>query len=318
MGKAETAELVSRCAMLAALLEVSAYPKPGNVHRTRDFPGTRYEHFLAGSIALSQAMRVLALKGFEAEERAIGWHDLEIGKNILRAVTDSLGWQSGGNVNLGVVLLFAPLAAAAGASIDEEKRADVVKLRERLGEEVLDSTTPDDAQAVYEAIRLAMTPRVLGEVEDLDVRDDSALIRIQKEGLTLKDVFKRCAERDSICREWVTDFEATFDLGYPYLVKSLGSAGDVNTAVVDTFLFILSKLPDSLIRRKRGLEWALKVSERAKLTLDEGGSGSVNGKEMLIHLDDELQGAGGDLNPGTTADLTAASLFVALLEGWRP
>jgi triphosphoribosyl-dephospho-CoA synthase len=317
MGKAETAELVSRCAMLAALLEVSAYPKPGNVHRTRDFPGTRYEHFLAGSVALSEAMRGLALRGYEAEEGAIRWHDIEVGKNALWAVTDSLGWQSGGNVNLGVVLLFAPLAAAAGASIDEGQRVDVVKLREKLGK-VLDSTTPDDAQAVYEAIRMAMAPRVLGEVEDLDVRDDSALIRIQEEGLTLEDIFNRCAERDSICREWVTDFEVTFDLGYPCLIKSLGSAGDVNSAVVDTFLFILSKQPDSLIRRKRGLEWAIKVSERAKLILDEGGSGSAKGKEMLLHLDDELQGEGGDLNPGTTADLTAASLFVALLDGWRP
>lgn len=317
MGKAETAELVSRCAMLAALLEVSAYPKPGNVHRTRDFPGTRYEHFLAGSVALSEAMRGLALRGYEAEEGAIVWSSLEVGKNALRAVTDSLGWQSGGNVNLGVVLLFAPLAAAAGASIHDGKRADVIKLREKLGK-VLDSTTPDDAQAVYEAIRMAMTPRVLGEAEDLDVLDDSALIHIQNEGLTLKDVFKRCAERDSICREWVTGFEATFDLGYPYLVKSLDSTGDINSAVVDTFLSILSKQPDSLIRRKRGLEWALKVSERAKLTLDEGGSGSAKGKEMLMQLDDELQDAGGDLNPGTTADLTAASLFVALLEGWRP
>ena len=317
MGKAETAELVSRCAMLAALLEVSAYPKPGNVHRTRDFPGTRYEHFLAGSVALGEAMRGLALRGYEAEEGTKGWHDLEVGKNALWAVTDSLGWQSGGNVNLGVVLLFAPLAAAAGASIYEGQRADVVKLRGKLGK-VLGSTTPDDAQAVYEAIRMAMTPRVLGEVKDLDVRDDSALIRIQEEGLTLKDIFNRCAERDSICREWVTDFEATFDLGYPYLEKSLGRAGDVNTAVVDTFLFILSKQPDSLIRRKRGLEWAVKVSERAKLILDEGGSGSERGREMLKRLDDELQDAGGDLNPGTTADLTAASIFVALLEGWRP
>jgi len=303
--------------MLAALLEVSAYPKPGNVHRTRDFPGTRYEHFLAGSVAMGEAMRGLALRGYEAEEGAIGWHDIEVGKNALWAVNDSIGWQSGGNVNLGVVLLLAPLAAAAGATIDEGQRADVVKLREKL-EKVLNSTTPDDAQAVYEAIRMAMTPRVLGEVEDLDVRDDSAFIRIQKEGLTLKDIFNRCAERDSICREWVTDFEATFNLGYPYLVKSLGSAGDVNSAVVDTFLFILSKQPDSLIRRKRGLEWAVKVSERAELILDEGGSGSARGKEMLMQLDDELQDAGGDLNPGTTADLTAASIFVALLEGWRP
>jgi triphosphoribosyl-dephospho-CoA synthase len=317
MGKAETAELVSRCAMLASLLEVSAYPKPGNVHRTQDFPGTRYEHFLAGSIALSKAMRKLAAQGYEAEEGSIGWHDIEIGKNVLEAVTDTLGWQRGGNVNLGIVLLFAPMASASGAAIREERRTDVVSLRNKLGS-VLDRTTSDDVVSVYDAIRMAMTPEVLGEVEDLDVRDDAAPSRINEEGLTLKDVFQRCAKRDSICKEWVTDFETTFEAGYPYLKKSLESSDDINSAVVDTFLFILSEHPDSLIRRKSGLEQAVEVSERAKLILNEGGSSSTGGNEMLRRLDIELQKAGGGLNPGTTADLTAASIFVALLEGWRP
>ena len=197
MGKAETAELVSRCAMLAALLEVSSYPKPGNVHRTRDFPSTRYEHFLAGSVALSQTMRRLAAQGYEAEKGSIGWHDIEIGKNVLGAVTDTFGWQRGGNVNLGVVLLFAPMASASGAAIQEEKRTNVVRLRNKLGR-VLDRTTPDDVVSVYDAIRMAMTPEVLGEVEELDVRDDSAPSRIKEEGLTLKDVFQRCSERDSM------------------------------------------------------------------------------------------------------------------------
>jgi len=62
----EVGDLVARCAMLAALLEVSAYPKPGNVHRLRDVPGTRYEHFLAGSVAMGPAMRKLALGGYDA------------------------------------------------------------------------------------------------------------------------------------------------------------------------------------------------------------------------------------------------------------
>ena len=317
MGKAETAELVSRCAMLAALLEVSAYPKPGNVHRTRDFPSTRFEHFLAGGVALSKTMRELVSQGYEAEEGSIGWCDIEIGKNVLEAVTDTLGWQSGGNVNLGIVLLFAPMASASGAAIREGRRTDVVRLRKRLTR-VLDSTTPDDVVSVYDAIRMAMTPEVLGEAEELDVRDDSAPLQIKEEGLTLKDVFQRCSERDSICNEWVTDFETTFETGYPYLKKSLESSDEINSAVVDTYLFILSMLPDSLIRRKSGIEQAVEVSERARLILDEGGSSSTRGVEMLRQLDVELQRAGGGLNPGTTADLTAASIFVALLEGWRP
>ncbi|MBE0634226.1 triphosphoribosyl-dephospho-CoA synthase, partial [Candidatus Bathyarchaeota archaeon] len=42
------------------------------------------------------------------------------------------------------------------------------------------------------------------------------------------------------------------------------------------------------------------------------------GNKMLWSLDAELKKENGLLNPGTSADLTAASLFVLLLDGWRP
>lgn len=317
MGRRVAGDLVGRCASLAALLEVSAYPKPGNVHRIRDFPDTRYEHFLAGSVALGPAMRGLAVRGFDAAEGRIGWEDVEVGRLALMAVKDSLAWQGGGNVNLGVALLFSPLAAAGGAAIHDSRGIEAAKLRDRLGE-IVRHTTPDDAIHVYEAIRLAMTPRTLGEAGELDVRDDASLERIREEGLTLLDVFHRCAGRDSICDEWISDFKITFEVGHPHLKRALGESGDVNSSVLDTFLSILARQPDSLIARKAGSERAAEVSERAGLILDEGGSSSERGLEMLWELDGELQGAGGELNPGTTADLTAASIFVALLEGWRP
>ena len=37
-------------AQLAMMLEVCAYPKPGNVDRCHDYPDTRLEHFLASTI----------------------------------------------------------------------------------------------------------------------------------------------------------------------------------------------------------------------------------------------------------------------------
>ncbi len=73
MNKADTGEYVRRCATLAALLEVSASPKPGNVHRMRDRPDTRYEHFLAGSVALGGAMWRMAVRGYEAEDGVRRW-----------------------------------------------------------------------------------------------------------------------------------------------------------------------------------------------------------------------------------------------------
>jgi triphosphoribosyl-dephospho-CoA synthase len=316
LDKADAGEYVRRCATLAALLEVSAYPKPGNVHRTRDFQDTRYEHFLAGSVSLGGAMGRLAVRGYEAEGGARRWSEIGLGGLILEAVTDSLAWQGGGNVNLGVILLFAPIAAAAGSTLMRHEAIDVADLRGKL-ELVTRSTTPEDAALVYEAIRTAMTPRVLGEVDELDVYDPDSTSELVEKGLTLLDVFGLCSERDHICREWTSGFNVTFDEGYPHMKAALGSA-DVNTAVVNTFLHILSGNPDSLIARKSGAALAEEVSGRAQRILEEGGCGSEAGGEMLLELDDELAEAGGALNPGTTADLTASSLFVALLEGWRP
>jgi len=76
--------------------------------------------------------------------------------------------------------------------------------------------------------------------------------------------------------------------------------------------------PDSLIQRKAGRESAEKVSEKARRILEAGGTCTEEGNKMLWILDEELKREIGLLNPGTTADLTAASLFVLLLDGWRP
>jgi len=317
LSRERVGDIVAGCAALAALLEVSAYPKPGNVHRTRDLPGTSFEHFLAGGVAIEPAMRRLALKGHDVQTGILNWSDVGIGHHVLEAVRDMLSWQKGGNVNLGIILLLAPLAAAAGSAIRGDEHAEVGVLRKSL-KKTIRSTTPDDAVEVYEAIRLAVPGRVLGKVDELDVLDDSAIHRIKTEELSLLDVFRRSAQRDSVCREWVTGFETTFNVGYPYLKAAVASREDVNSAVVDTFLLLLSKQPDSLIIRKSGVERAQEVSEKSGAVLSEGGATTERGRMLLQDLDDELSSAGGGLNPGTTADLTAASIFVLLLEGWRP
>jgi triphosphoribosyl-dephospho-CoA synthase len=313
----EAGDYVAGCASLAALLEVSAYPKPGNVHRTRDFSDTRFEHFLAGGVALGPSMRDLALRGFDVRSGRGTWNDIGVGSLALRAVRDTLCWQSGGNVNLGIILLFSPLAVAAGGNLVGEETIKGDILKENL-HTVLHSTTPEDVIAIYEAINLSMTPRTLGKAEDLDVKDASSPKKIRDEGLTLQEVFGLCAGRDSICDEWVSDFSITFNVGLPFLKGRLNDSGDPNVSIVDTFLHLLSKYPDSLIARKAGNEKANSISSRAIEILGEGGASTRIGREMLWSFDKELHMSGGDHNPGTTADLTAASVFVLLLEGWKP
>ena len=234
----------------------------------------------------------------------------------MKAVTDSLEWQKGGNVNLGVVLLLAPIAAAAGASLHESGSIGAQSLRDNL-EKVVRAAGPDDTVDIYKAINLAMNPETLGDVGELDVTDEGSLERIKDNLVSPLEVFENGAERDSICSEWVSGFQITFDVGFPKL-KSRLAKGTVNDAIIDTFLFLLSQYPDSLIARKSGIAQAEKVSKQAKTILEAGGASTVQGQELLWALDEELHAAEGGLNPGTTADLTAAAIFVSLLEGWRP
>ena len=309
-------EIVGRCASLAALLEVSAYPKPGNVHRLRDFPDTKYEHFLTGSVSLGSRIREIAGKGDRIGNGSRKWSELSVGEYILDSVKDMMDWQSGGNVHLGIILLFSPLAAAAG-SVMKEGVVDLEELRSAL-DEVISGATPLDSVNIYRAIDKAMSKENLGDVDQLDVKDTSSLNRILDEELTPLDIFNECQARDAICNEWVTGFNVTFTEGYPFLRKRLDEGASINEATVDTFLKTLSEHPDSLIQRKRGREDAIAVSEKAKEIIQAGGAATEVGMKMIQRFDDELREENGSMNPGTTADLTAASLFLLLLSGWRP
>ena len=310
------ADIVGGCASLAALLEVSAYPKPGNVHRVRDFPDTKYEHFLASSVSLGPKMQYIAEKSHRINKGSRDWSELRIGESIQTAVNDMMKWQSGGNVHLGIILLFSPLAAAAGSVMDENQ-VDLDELRKSLYT-IIEGATPQDSVNIYRAIDVAMSAENLGAVEQLDVTDTSSLDIILEEEITPLDIFNECGGMDTICSEWITGFKVTFTEGYPFLRERLDEGANINGATVDTFINILSEHPDSLIKRKRGIEEASAVSEKAKTIIQTGGASSEVGMKMIYELDDELRKENGSLNPGTTADLTAASLFLLLLSGWRP
>ena len=306
------ATTVGNCASLAALLEVSAYPKPGNIHRLKDFPETSYEHFLAGGVALGSVMG-------EVADRSSQTHDytgIGLGRGIKEAVDAMFQWQRGGNIHLGVILLFTPLSAGAGAMLSDGD-ISIETLREYT-RDIIASATKNDSVDIYSAINKAMSSEHLGDSEELDVTDSASTERILRENITPLEIFGLCKDRDMICSEWVTGFQTVFETGYPYLQKRINEAASINEATVDTFIKILSENPDSLIARKSGAGQAKQVSEEARKIMQEGGTASSEGVKMLWSLDEKLREQNGTLNPGTTADLTAASLFILLLNGWRP
>lgn len=326
------AQIIMQSAQLAAALEVSAWPKPGNVHRTADFSDTKYEHFIAGSIALGPTTYKAAQRGILAGVQSIELENMGIGSLIKETIENVKSWHSGGNTHLGISLLFIPLSSAAGFSMSTVGKMTSMSLRRNI-KRVMEATSISDASYVYEAITLAGSAAVgkLKQSNLPDLSNQEAHHVIQRNQLTLYDVMKAASKWDNIAREWSTGLEICFKTGYPTIVNLLKETGNLNLAIVHTFLTILSKFPDTFIARKIGIkqtpfiEEAVRtgvkathwVSETAKSILTLGGLNSKKGTRKLWNFDNKLRKAGGELNPGTTADLTAGSLMIALLCGLR-
>jgi triphosphoribosyl-dephospho-CoA synthetase len=122
-----------------------------------------------------------------------------------------------------------------------------------------------------------------------------------------------------------------FETGYRSIIRTYDETHDINIAIVHTFLTLLSTFPDTFIARKvgvketpyieRAVEIGIKridwITKTAGHVLKKGGLTTELGREAIYEFDCKLQNAKGEYNPGTTADLTAGSLFVALLCGLR-
>lgn len=274
---------IGRAAQLACILEASAW-KPGNVSRRNDFADCRFEDFLVSAVAVGHAFREAARS--------------PVGKTILDAVRATRELV-GTNTNLGMVIALAPLAKAAGMALPGGLRAAVA--------EVLEGLTVEDARMAYEAIRTA-APAGLGKVEQADVFDGDA-------DVTLRRAMELARNRDALAGEYVTAFEVTFQVGYATLLRLWELGHRFSECILQTFVTILAEVPDSLIARKNGPGDAERVSELARSILKEGGTFSEKGRRELKEFDASLRDERHRLNPGTTADLTAAAIFVFLVEG---
>jgi triphosphoribosyl-dephospho-CoA synthase len=276
------AEKIAQTAQIACILEVSAL-KPGNVNRRYDFEDTRFEDFLLSAIAIRPALQSVG----RSQVGQIIWQAIQDTHRLVRS-----------NTNLGIVLLLAPLAKACFRAQSDNIRA----LREELAQ-VLDGLTLEDARKTYAAIRLAQAGG-LGRNVQADVADEPEITLLQAMALA--------QGRDAIAREYVTRFAITFEIGFPAIEAGWIASKNLPMAIVQGYLTILSKVPDTLIARKRGIETARRISQHAAGILDDGGTFSEPGRQALIELDQQLRTDGHSLNPGTTADLTTASLFLFL------
>lgn len=259
----------------ACELDIQAF-KPGNVSIYAEGHGMTVEHFRRSTAASSAP---------------ITDPSLPLGEKILaatratRSVVDC-------NTNLGILLLCAPLIQAA-------QQPQGGSLRESLSV-VLRSTTQADAEAVYAAICLA-SPSGLGEVPQQDVHDAPQV--------TLTEAMALAARRDRIAYQYVSDYTDIFDFALPRYHTSRRRNRDELWAAVRVFASLLRRIPDSHIERKFGDRYTRMVADRMTL-VDESLCATDQSERCLPFLqevDAEFKTVG--INPGTTADLTVASLL---------
>ena len=313
MPSCTKAKHIAKCLQMAILFEVSAN-KPGNVNFVVGFEGTRVEHFLVSAVAAAPSFEEAARRGILVKNGRLPLNRVDIGQLMKTCVADIDTWQSGGNTLLGTVILFTPVAVAAGMTPIKGNAFDLAELRRNI-KLVVEATTAEDAISLYEAIDIAK-PSGLNGAPDLDVRAVDSKKRIFEENISLFEIFNIAADYDDICYEWVNNYSITFDLAYPHLMELLKNKS-LNMAILHTFLEVLAQRPDTFISRKIGAAKALEVSAYARQTLLLGGVETARGKNSIITFDKKLRNSGNNYNPGTTADIIATALAFSTLNGYR-
>lgn len=279
-------------AAVASLLESGAF-KPGNVHPAAGFHDLDHADFVAAAQAIAEPF------GGVRHTPAAG----HVGSVILAAVEAAVA-ATQSNANLGIVLALAPLAAAAMPL-------------ERGVCQVLAAFGPADAAAVWQAIALAH-PGGLGRVERHDVAGPPPADIIA--------AMRMARDRDAIARLWADGYEPLFrdDASSPGMVplleRALNHAATTSDAILHAFLHHLACHHDSLVARRHGDAVAAEVSREAAALVRLPAArqaAAIAAFDTTLRAGRLVDGRRRPINPGTTADLTAAALFVLLRRGWQ-
>lgn len=263
-------------AAVAGILEATA-AKPGNVHPDASFPDLRYDDMLTAAVAIAPAFEQAAIAG--------------PGRTILAAV-EAARAATDTNANLGIILLVAPLAAVPDDESLDAAAADRVLAR-------LDTA---DADRVWRAIARAR-PGGMGRVGSWDLSspppDD------------LRLAMRAAAARDRIAGYYADGFAPLFAGPAADLDAAVRAGTPLLDAVVDCHIRQLAREPDSLVARKHGAATAAAVSAAAAGILRLPAAE----RPAAIAAFDAALRSPARLNPGTTADIVAAALYILVRSG---
>ena len=299
-----TSSEIGKLGEIAALYEVAGYPKPGNVHRTYNFEDMFFEDFLVSSVYIKENLEHVADKTFKFYPNLL--NEINLGENILNCVRGTHNLVKT-NTNLGISMLFVPIASATAALGDK----DSIKYLSSNLDVIIKNTQVDDAIALIQAIVLSKAGGMDNNPSKYDVNNRGTIDEIIDNKINMYDLLKLSAKYDRISYELINKLPVITTIGYPEYINTVTDYSR-NDATVQTYLTILANVPDTLISRKYGEEIANSVSDTAKRLLDETEIGTKERLEALNKFDSYLHNK--KYNPGTTADFTAASIFVGLLD----
>ena len=272
---------INKAIVWACEQEVSA-PKPGNVNCYSDAHQMSVQDFVKSAQAIAP---ILSQK------------NISIGSMILKSVIATQRVVNC-NTNLGIILLFAPLCKAIHGCHTREQLQESLRT-------LLNDLTLEDTKKAYEGIRLAQAGG-LARSKMHDINNAPTV--------TLRQAMEYAKDRDSIAAQYLNNYHDIFDLGLRNLTSSINCGESIEWASAFAYLNLLSAMPDSLVIRKQGLPCAKSLMNKAKEILRKTNKNNKLSKLEcdIILWDKELKQKA--INPGTTADMTAATLLVYAFE----
>jgi triphosphoribosyl-dephospho-CoA synthase len=267
----------------ACVCDVQAF-KPGNVSVYNEGHDMTVDDFILSA---------------EVSAVAISNREFSLGEKIYYAV-QATREAVGCNTNLGIILLCAPLVEAAYQQQKGQTLRDVLQ-------QVLENTSVEDAEWVFKAISLA-APGGLGSSKQQDVSDAPIV--------SLAQAMEIASERDRIAMQYTTNYKDIFDFAILRYNTAFVKFENQAWAAVSVFTGLLSKYPDSHIERKYGDKYSGWVLKQI-ITVDDALLNTQDPEQLvpMLHEVDRMFKAK-SINPGTTADLTVATVFIILMEAF--
>ena len=284
-------------ATLVCQLEVAA-PKPGNVHRAADFEDATMIDFLNSGVTLGHAIDA-SLNGEGSDS---------IGAMILSAV-EATAWVTDTNTNLGIVLLLCPLASvyARIGSLDSESLTAALNV-----------LTSEDAKDVYAAIAKTNAGGLQADSANLKVSPVFDVGDPASAPSDLLAAMSLAAPRDMIAMQYTNGLADVFDFVLPAILEGQIRLGLLSSAIIYAHVKTMAEFPDSLIGRKLGQQSAIQSAGYAQRAMDQFAKCDEDYSpfwDSVSDLDFWLRSDHHRRNPGTTADLITAALFVGVATG---